>query len=435
MVINILDWEEFRISVNRLCRGNEHKDITAEIIQLGATSTVIDSTKFTISMIKHDIDTNTDSFTVKINSGKLKLLFFDYHPKSTFLQFIRAAIEIFPIYLIDFSSQIKNLDSIQENKFLEPIKYANEIIKYYNSDSYYLVYGTGLCFQDCFTPSYYFAITGNIFQPKVPSYEMLENYYKSTTEATKPMGPCDYSEAIKHISNQVRFESAGGNKYFSLLIICSQDASNQESLNNSLNSLVELPISVIFIGIFSEYTNYSNINAVCEEINANSKRKFVNFGSFQAIESLLEGLAHQLLQYATVKGVTVRPIEQSRKLTKSVTMHHKTKNNAPTVKADYYSKFREDTINYLTKNGYNNEDIKRINQFGMPYIINIENISSPLYSMKNRSRTITNKKSKSSQLVCKNCQVIVKKLGILDCGCQIFCEDCSLKLRCPSCKN
>ena len=414
------------------------------------------------------------------DAGNLILASSQYILAATFLQHIHASIEVSPIYLLDFSLEsTHSANNLEENRYLHPIDYLQNILHHYTSDSLYPVYGAGACFPGYADPSYYFSLTGNIFQPEVPNYEILVNHYMSTIQAinpskysdvllqsvstflagspsnnsSEPMGhrtskskptkitiftpqcPARYAEAVGAIYKQIKYQSTDGSKYYLFVIICAQDESEQVDLQCALEGFIELPVSIFFVGIENDIYNYPVITQIIQEMSVAAKREFLRFIEWDNFQIILEILCKQVLQFGEYKGVTVKERMDSTKSGKSGNGGVRATLDRHKVKTDYYSKSKQDYIDFMKKSGCGLEQVEEVSTIGIPFIVNSPEVGSPLPFFNLRSMSMRSIKSKPTLGACVGCGENIMHFASLSCGCEIVCNKCAGISGCPKCKR
>ena len=430
------------MTVNRMCKGDFSKKILIEIIQLEGESKIIGSCMVSLLQLRKNSNFTTNIHLSENSIGTLSLVSFKLLEKKSFFQHMNAGIEISPIYAIDFSGNNgHSIAELENNRFLNPISRLQKTLQFYTTDPLYPVFGLNALFPSMVQPSHYFSLTGNIFQPEILNFQIVQEYYKSILSSIKCTGPAIFAELFDNVYEYVTFDANEGKRYYCFLVMCGQDAEDQEDLKDSLAKLMDLPISVIFFGVFPEVIGYPILKNISENINHNSKREFVNFISSESvdsgfsIESILSTLSAQLLQYGAYKGVIVKT-KIENKILRATTLTTKILPKIYQNKNKYFAKCRKDFIEHLKKKGYTKQQIEEVNQVGIPYInyYNLET-GTPLPFASVRSKTVKNTLSKLSSVLCSNCRKIVAKFGTLPCGCMLLCQSCVETVKCPKCQE
>ncbi|OMJ87863.1 hypothetical protein SteCoe_10349 [Stentor coeruleus] len=422
-------WEEFTISVNRLCKGDEIKDITVEVVRLEGFEEVIFTNRFNLQTLK-----SSNGYICESTSypGKLGLSKFNYVQKPSFLQYIHSGYEISTIYAIDFSCSQGHDSKLENNQYMKTLTEIQSALQYYTLDPLFLVFGIGGLFTNMNKVSNFFAITGNIFQPGVLNVNMALDYYRSTSLNVIPANVPRHSELIRNIYKQIKFEIKEAHRYYMLTILCGEDTIDPSELKTALECLIEYPVTIIFIGILTESRSYDNLQQLALEISSSARREFVIFAPYNEYMKSLNDLSKHLLNYCLTHNFPLKIRPPGPRSVRSNTVSNKILVERIKIRNSYYLKCKQEFTEHLFKIGLSKEKVEEITQKGVPYFFEDSDISSPLDLPPFRSKTMV-VKSKPSNFSCASCKKVVARFAKSPCGCENVCNACVGNYKCLQC--
>ncbi|OMJ85880.1 hypothetical protein SteCoe_12722 [Stentor coeruleus] len=422
------NWEKFDISVNRFCRGIESKILMAEVVSFDSGNTVIGSARFTLSLLHNNPKFKIETYLGEVPTGILTLAFFSCSVKNTFLDFIHSGIEIAPIYAIDFSEPTGHKDiDLDENPYLNSIKELQNILQYYYIDPLYPVLGTGAIFQSIDKPSDYFALTGNIFQPEIPTHTMLQDYYKTTLNSISHSKITKYNDIIESTIKYVKHELKDNQKYYTLIIISAGDPIDSENIIKKYSTISELPLSILNIKVSNDLIIYENLEKL--KFTSNPRGFFDSFDS-KNIGLALEKIREHMMSYAKYKSLNI--LEKSERISTNRSNSLKVTPDKIRLRSSYYTKCKAEYIEFLRKVGHSREKIEEVAAIGVPFLLMEDNQHLSLPT-RYRSKSIRQRSIRNSAATCLNCSKLVFKLEESLCGCKYFCFECVDKNSCPEC--
>ncbi|OMJ87478.1 hypothetical protein SteCoe_10811 [Stentor coeruleus] len=423
------NWEKFDISVNRFCRGVESKILMVEVVSFDSGNVVVGSARFTLSLLNNNPKFKLETYLGDVPTGILTLVAFSCSVKNTFLDFIHSGIEIAPIYAIDFSEPTGHKDTdLDENPYLNSIKELQNILQHYHPDPLYPVLGTGAIFQNIDKPSDYFALTGNIFQPEIPTHAMLQEYYKTTLNSISHAKITKYSEMIESTIKYVKHELKDNQKYYILIIISSGDPIDSENIIKKFSTISDLPLSLINIKIPNDLIIYENLG----KLKCIEPRIFFDSFDNNNIGLALEKIREHMMDYAKYKSLNV--LKKNERISTNRSNSLKITPDKHKFRSSYYTKCKAEYIDFLRKAGHSQEKIEEVATIGVPFLLmeNNQHLSLPT---RYRAKSIRQRSIRSFEATCLNCSKLVFKLEESLCGCKYFCFECVDKNSCPECTN
>jgi hypothetical protein len=403
--------------------------LVAEVVNLDAGNTVVGTARFTLSLLNTNPKFKIETYLGEVPTGILVLNEFSYSVKNTFLDFIHSGVEISPIYAIDFSESSGHTSTrLDENLYLKPIKELQNILQHYHLDPLYPVLGTGALFPNMSKPSYYFALTGNIFQPEIPTHTMLQDYYKSTLTSIFPANQTKYSEIIESTIKYVQHELSDTQKYYILIIISAGDPIDTEQILTFFPIVAELPLSIINIRVPHDLIICENL----EKLKNPYPRSFFDAFEHDEINKVLEKIKEHMMEYAIYKSLNVAKRAERSRMPRSSTL--KVSPEKFKFRSNYFTKCKGEYIEFLKKIGHTQDKIDEVSNIGVPFLLmdGSPNVSLP---MRNRTRTTRQRSIVNMEASCLNCNRMVSKLEESPCGCKYFCVECIDKSSCPECTN
>jgi hypothetical protein len=412
-------WEQFGLTMNRLCKGDDCKPLTCEMVSIDDSETVIFSTKFSLRELKelenYSVDFNNDSVL-----QKLQLVQFQVSKQSSFIQYVQSDVKFTVIYGIDFSSSIGHEE--EDNPYIKTISSLQEVLQFYSNEPSFLAFGTGGTFREVNETSNFFSISGNIFRPRICNSTMLNECYKTTLFNVSPSHDPKLSPFFKNLLNQFSFEKATCSTYQIVIFMNSQDINDKPDLKTVLQQLVKYPVSIIFIGLAQEFESFNTLKQLVNEIRLEAEREYISFGYSWETFDLLENISSQVLQFFKINPIPIA--ERLPRVSRTITLSAKLLNDKIKSNYDFYSNCKNLTIEKMKDSGYNSEKIFEVELKGIPYFVHDFNVETILPSMNLKSKTVRLTRQKSNKAVCISCGRISMKFTSLRCGCVNVCENC-----------
>ncbi|CAG9334665.1 unnamed protein product [Blepharisma stoltei] len=328
-------WEQFELTINRLCKGDERKPVTVGVYKIDKmlVHKFLGKSEFTLEELK----TNGNFETTIRNNGKpigiLKLNRFIYQEVCTFLDYVFGGCEISLIIGIDFTksngvptspNSLHYFSTENPNEYVQAIKAVGDILQYYDSDKRIPAYGFGARLPPYFDiVSHCFALNKNIFDPEVTGIDGVLNVYKSTINSIIFHGPTIFHELIKTASDYASSVqvSQEAQQYFILLILTDGIINDVESTVDEIVSGSFLPFSIIIVGIghedftVMEFLDADSNPLFSKKQNRGMERDIVQFVPFSQFKGMPHELAKevlfeipkQMIGYMKNKGIKPNP--------------------------------------------------------------------------------------------------------------------------------
>lgn len=251
-------------------------------------------------------------------------------PTQSFVDYLHCGIEFNLTIGIDFTGSngfIHYSDSLHYigdglNDYEKAIISCGNILKYYDSDQMYPVYGFGARIPSKKTLTQFcFPLNFNDEDPEIHTIEEISNIYRKNLPSIDFAGPTNFAPIIKHCTDEIDKEN-DMTKYHILLMLTDGGI---DDINDTIATLVEgsfKPLSVIIVGIGS--FNFDNMNVLdADEEPLVSKGKeaardlvqFVPFKDFKndpkkLAEEVLKEIPLQVVQFYEMNGLTPEKISE-----------------------------------------------------------------------------------------------------------------------------
>ena len=267
--ISSVDWNQIRVTVNKLCRGSHDRDI---YIELWDASTKAGELIGSCSTTYRDLDkaSKTKSSVpltlLGMPTAKLMINAVTVEKKETFLDYIAGGLSINLFVAIDFTKSNKDpnqpdslhnfSDPRNPNDYVKVISSVGEILQSYDQDRKIAVYGFGARLPPTYsTTSHCFACNGNIFDPEVVGVEEIIRVYREALDSVVLHGPTNFNEIIRTVADFTEIyadPTIGNHKYSVLLIMTDGVITDMKQTINEIVRAAELPMSIVIVGIGDE---------------------------------------------------------------------------------------------------------------------------------------------------------------------------------------
>ena len=277
---------------------NLFKNQNIKISFIQKTNNLLENCNLNINEFLNKKEFNMKSYQISSNSRKTK--------NYTFMDYLKAGIEIGLSVAIDFTSSNGNINEItslhyidknKPNQYERAIKACGNIIEPYDNDKLFPCFGFGAKINNIITPIF------NLNFQKDPNVKYINGIIDAYHKALKKVelwGPTHFSPIIKKM-NKIIKEQNNKFKYHILMILTDGII---EDIGDTKDELVEgsfLPLSVIIIGVGN--ADFSNMNVLDADndplVNSEgvkSVRDLVQFVPFLKYESNPENLAIEVLE-------------------------------------------------------------------------------------------------------------------------------------------
>ena len=277
---------------------NLFKNQNIKISFIQKTNNLLENCNLNINEFLNKKEFNMKSYQISSNSRKTK--------NYTFMDYLKAGIEIGLSVAIDFTSSNGNInettslhyiDKNKPNQYERAIKACGNIIEPYDNDKLFPCFGFGVKINNIITPIF------NLNFQKDPNVKYINGIIDAYHKALKKVelwGPTHFSPIIRKM-NEIIKEQNNKFKYHILMILTDGII---EDIGDTKDELVEgsfLPLSVIIIGVGN--ADFSNMNVLDADndplVNSEgvkSVRDLVQFVPFLKYESNPENLAIEVLE-------------------------------------------------------------------------------------------------------------------------------------------
>ena len=306
-------WEPIKVTSNRLCRGDETRLIRAELYKLDRKKShkFLGSSEFTLQDLRANSSYSTVLRKNQKKVTKLKLNYFRYIEKVSFLEYVLGGCEISLMIAIDFTKSNgvpQNKNSLHcisfKNEYIQAIKAVGNILQYYDSDKKIPIYGFGAKLPPYYnTVSHCFALNGNIFDPEVHGIEGVLEAYRSAVSSVDFHGPTVFHEIIRNASLYASSSEVSQERqqYFILLILTDGVINDLQRTTDEIVKASELPLSIIIVGVGTEdFSDMKFLDAdfnplYSQKLNKSMSRDIVQFVPFAKFKQDSRELAKEVL--------------------------------------------------------------------------------------------------------------------------------------------
>ena len=254
-----------------------------------------------------------------INKSELKQSF-------SFIDYLRSGVKIGLSFAIDFTrsngepSDPKSLHYISEGQMnpYEKVMYScGNIIKYYNCDQKFSVYGFGANLPGESIHSMCFPINGNPNDPEIHTVDKVIEQYHQIMQSLDFSGPTYFGPILRETIKNIKKEKESNHLKYTILMILTDGMIND--MNECIDLLVKganLPLSVIIVGIGNfDFGQMEMLNVGDNPLISNEGERccrdlvqFVTFNKFQndgmaLAEKVLEAIPKQIIEYYSKNNI------------------------------------------------------------------------------------------------------------------------------------
>lgn len=167
------------------------------------------------------------------------------------------------------------------NQYTDVIASVCEILKDYDSDQMYPVYGFGgkVPQHPENKPSHCFALNGNIYNPEVYGVPGIMQVYFNSLRKVQLYGPTNFSPVLDMINGYCDYQqqemSQNNQKYTIALIITDGAITDFESTVDQIVKASDKPLSIIIVGVGNaEYDQMEALDGDVEPLYSKTLRKY-----------------------------------------------------------------------------------------------------------------------------------------------------------------
>ncbi|KAM3317110.1 hypothetical protein ACQJBY_034990 [Aegilops geniculata] len=263
--------------------------------------------------------------------GQLFLDTFQEKVQHTFLDYISSGFELNFMVAVDFTASNGDPRTPQSLHYIDPsgrlnsyqqaILGVSEVLQFYDKDRRFPAWGFGAKMPQgpvshCFNLN---AITNDC---EVVGFEGIMSAYSSTLYSVSLSGPTLFGPVINKAA-EIASHSAqyGNNRYFVLLIITDGVITDEQETKDSIVRASDLPLSILIVGVGgADFTQMRTLDAdlgkrLQSSTGRVATRDIVQFvpmrevqgGQVTVVQSLLEELPGQFLEYMRTRGIKPQP--------------------------------------------------------------------------------------------------------------------------------
>lgn len=238
--------------------------------------------------------------------------------RASFIDYLKGGCEIGLQIAIDFTasngdpyqSYSRHSLNLDKNQYSKAIKSVGDILKYYDADQMYPVFGFGARLKSSVGQhkgmlSHCFALNGDIYNPEVEGIDGVIESYQKCLHNVELSGPTKFSPIIEYVKGyckqQEKEMSQNDQKYTILLILTDGAIHDFQDTVDSIVSGSNLPLSIVIVGIGNEdFSNMDKLDGDIDPLYSQRLKKYtesdiVNFIPFDDYKHSLEKLTNQVL--------------------------------------------------------------------------------------------------------------------------------------------
>lgn len=250
-------------------------------------------------------------------------------PTQSFVDYLHCGIEFNLTIGIDFTGSNGNskyshsLHYIENglNDYENAIISCGNILKYYDSDQMYPVYGFGAEIPNKTGTQFCFPLNFNDMDPEIHTIEEISATYRKNISQIRFSGPTNFAPIVQKCLDKINEEN-DITKYHILLMLTDGGI---DDMNATIKTLIEgsfKPLSVIIVGIGGyNFSNMDVLDADEEPLSADGKeaaRDLVQFVPFREYkndptklaEEVLKEIPMQVVQFYEMNGLTPQKINE-----------------------------------------------------------------------------------------------------------------------------
>uniref|UniRef100_A0ACD5U3B9 Uncharacterized protein n=1 Tax=Avena sativa TaxID=4498 RepID=A0ACD5U3B9_AVESA len=267
--------------------------------------------------------------------GQLFLDKFQEKVQHTFLDYISSGFELNFMVAVDFTASNGDPRAPQSLHYIDPSGRPNsyqqaiigvsEVLQFYDSDRRFPAWGFGAKIPQGFI-SHCFNLNATTNDCEVVGVEGIMSAYSSTLYTVSLAGPTLFgpviNKAAEIANHSVQYSN---NKYFVLLIITDGVISDEQETKDAIVRASDLPLSILIVGVGNaDFTQMRILDAdfgkrLESSTGRVATRDIVQFvpvrevqgGTVTVVQSLLEELPGQFLEYMRTRDIKPRPPQQA----------------------------------------------------------------------------------------------------------------------------
>ncbi|XP_077546757.1 copine-8-like [Haemaphysalis longicornis] len=246
------------------------------------------------------------------NSGVVKLMSIIVHEVFTFLDFIRAGLQMHFTVAVDFTASngdprdpasLHFMDPMRPNAYAMAIRAVGEVIQDYDTDKMFPALGFGARLPPDGRVSHEFFLNGSPTNPYCAGIQGVLEAYQRALQCVELFGPTNFSPVIHHV---VRFASSyrDGKNYFVLLIITDGVISDMQETLETIVEASTLPMSIIIVGVGNaDFTNMNVLDGDVMRVSSSGRQAERDIVQFVPFNKFIQDSNWQLNQARLAKEV------------------------------------------------------------------------------------------------------------------------------------
>ncbi|XP_067010984.2 copine-8 [Anabrus simplex] len=239
------------------------------------------------------------------HSGEIRLLQYKFTKVYSFIDYIKAGLDLNCVIAIDFTASNGNPSSPDSlhyissvpNQYEQALTAVGEIIQDYDSDKLFPVLGFGARIPPDGQVSHEFHVSMNPDNPNCDGISGVLQAYKNCIRQVQLYGPTNFSPVISQVARTAR-DYQDGSKYFILLIITDGIITDMPQTTKAIVEASDLPLSIIIVGVgeadfaLMDVLDADTIPLVYNGVKARDIVQFVPFRNFQKLHNINQAKAY-----------------------------------------------------------------------------------------------------------------------------------------------
>jgi len=263
------------------------------------------------------------------HSGFLNVISFKMINRASFLEYIKAGLDMNLIVAIDFTQSNgdpNNPNSLHylhtnSNPYQSAIYSVGSILQEYDSDQMFPVYGFGAKFFDG-NISHCFALNGNPQNPEVNGISGILQIYSHSIRQVQLWGPTNFAPVLRTVQTIIQNSiNTGKIRYFILLIVTDGVITDMDATIRAIIDLSALPLSIVIVGVGNaDFTNMNILDADDNPLRMDGKKmkrdivQFVPMSQMidpaQLTRETLAEIPTQIAEYMEANKLTPQDVAQ-----------------------------------------------------------------------------------------------------------------------------
>jgi hypothetical protein len=242
-------------------------------------------------------------------SGKLLVKTVEHLKTFTFLDYIRAGLQLSFTVAIDFTGSnldIKNHKSLhylsksKKNPYQKAISRIGNVLQSYNIQKYFPVFGFGGIPKSEKKVSHCFALNNDESSPSIKGIKGILEVYQESLLRTRLSGPTHFAPVIEKVRKMA--ENSNPHEFYHVLLILTDGViDDMDETTSVIRNSIRYPLSIIIVGIGEEDFKLMEILDMDRErskswFHPEPRRDIVQFVPFKKFEWSTDEFCSEVLK-------------------------------------------------------------------------------------------------------------------------------------------